>query len=255
MDNLQKLYTEFSDYVLLNSNRIPDDIISRFVSSEERLEIYKKNVFQTLIDALKDNFPVITKLVGNEFFVYCAEFYICSYPPHTQSLSEYGDKFPEFLADFPPAKNLEYLADVAKLEIAFRKAYFADDLQSLNPENLAKLGKDALFVNLIFHPKFSLLKSVFAIDQIWQANQENANTPTAKIFIDNTTYLYVTREDLAVVIYNINYSEYVFLEELQKGNSYGSAAKVALDIDKNLNIQDLLLKHLVSGTFTEFKIG
>ena len=85
-------------------------------SGESRLQIYRNNVFTSLTDALEDIYPVVARLVGNEFFSYAAHEYIVRYPSRSGNLHEFGDRLPGFLGGFPPAKDLGYLADVAHLE-------------------------------------------------------------------------------------------------------------------------------------------
>src|SRR5689334_13616467 len=83
-----------------------------------RFEIYRNTVVVALTKALQLNFPAVRNLVGAEFFDDAAQLFIAEHPPRTAYLDRYGDKFPEFLSNFPPAKPLAYLADVASLEWA-----------------------------------------------------------------------------------------------------------------------------------------
>ena len=78
-------------------------------------------------NALKSRFPVVEKIVGEEFFAAMARAFVTEKPPRSPLLAGYGDEFPAFIAAFAPARELPYLADVAQLEAARTRAYHAAD--------------------------------------------------------------------------------------------------------------------------------
>lgn len=84
-----------------------------------RFAIYRNNVAVSLVDALQASFPVSAKLVGEEFFRAMAREYIHTEIPRSPILSAYGSAFPAFIASFPPALEIAYLADVASFEVAW----------------------------------------------------------------------------------------------------------------------------------------
>ena len=54
-----------------------------------------------------------------------------------QIILRVADLFPEFLARFPPAASLAYIADVARLEWAVNRALHAPDAAPLDVARLA----------------------------------------------------------------------------------------------------------------------
>jgi hypothetical protein len=91
------------------------EIESGDLSASERLAVYRNNVFAALSDALRETFPVVCRLVDERFFAYAAHEFIAAHPPSRPALFEYGGAFPDFLAGFPPCRELAYLPDVARL--------------------------------------------------------------------------------------------------------------------------------------------
>jgi hypothetical protein len=81
-----------------------------------RLQIYRHHYESSLAEALKAIYPVVCRLVDERFFAFAAHEYIKSSPPRRVCLHEYGADFAEFLASFPPCRELVYLPDVARLE-------------------------------------------------------------------------------------------------------------------------------------------
>jgi len=75
--------------------------------------------------ALKSRFPVVEKIVGEEFFAAMTRVFVKAQPPRSPLLATYGDDFPDFIATFEPARGLPYLADVARLEATRTRSYHA----------------------------------------------------------------------------------------------------------------------------------
>src|SRR3989440_8257707 len=86
--------------------------------SPDRLDIYRNTFLLTLTKALRLCFPVVQKLVGDEFFEGAAQVFIAGHPPRAAWLDQYGAEFPDFLRAFGPAASVRYLGDVAELEWA-----------------------------------------------------------------------------------------------------------------------------------------
>ena len=80
-----------------------------------RFAVYRNNVVVSLVAALADTFPVVRELVGADFFTAMARLYVAEQPPSSPVLAHYGDGFADWLAQFEPAANLPYLADMAPL--------------------------------------------------------------------------------------------------------------------------------------------
>ena len=81
-----------------------------------RLRIYRHHYKSSLVEALMAIYPVVCRLVDERFFAFAAHEYIRSLPQRLVCLHEYGADFAEFLAGFPPCRELVYLPDVARLE-------------------------------------------------------------------------------------------------------------------------------------------
>ena len=96
-----------------------------------RFGVYRNNVVSGLIGAVASRFPVAEKIVGEEFFAGMAYEFICLHPPRSPLLLSYGDGFADFVEAFEPAREIAYLADVIRLEVARGRAYHAADATPL----------------------------------------------------------------------------------------------------------------------------
>lgn len=135
-----------------------------------RFAVYLNNVHHGLVQALADAYPVIRRLVGEEFFFAMARLYVAENLPRTRGLTHYGDRFPAFLYRFPPARSLPYLTDVARLERAALDVLHAADAPAATPEQLLALGGSLAETPLPLHPAVRLVASRHPALDIHAAN-------------------------------------------------------------------------------------
>jgi len=142
--------------------------------AERRFAVYRNNVAHSLTEALGRRFPVVARLVGEEFFRAMARVFLVTHPPASPVLLDWGAAFPEFLKAFPPVAALSYLPDVARIERARGLAYHAADAAAVSPAAVAgACSPEALRLRL--HPSVALVASRWPAASIWAANQPGAD--------------------------------------------------------------------------------
>jgi hypothetical protein len=109
-----------------------------------RYAVYRNNVTVGLVRALEANFPAIRRLLGEAYFAGLARAFAQAHPPRSPLLFHYGANFPAYLAAQDDLAAYPYLADVARLEQLWRRAYHAADAPTLAPEELAGLDEAAM---------------------------------------------------------------------------------------------------------------
>jgi putative DNA-binding protein len=139
----------------------------------------------SLIAALAARFPVVQRLVGEEFFRAMARAYVVEEPPRSPVLIEYGDTFPGFIENFTPAAAIGYLADVARLELARGRAYHAGDAMPIDAGILASLVPENLDgLRLALHPSVFILESRLYAVTAWKWKLGTARAPPTMVLID-----------------------------------------------------------------------
>ena len=109
-----------------------------------RFRVYRNNVHGALISALADAYPVVQRLVGEDFFAAMArEFFLLESTRET-SLALYGKGFAAFIDEFEPAASVAYLGDIARLERARLEALHALDAPVLDSSALPTDGEQLL---------------------------------------------------------------------------------------------------------------
>ena len=107
--------------------------------SQPGFAVYRNTVMKGCVDALQANYPTIERLVGEEWFRAAAACHARKALPSQTALIVYGEAFADFLATFEPARELPYLADVARVDRAWTEAHVAADAPTLAPAELAAL--------------------------------------------------------------------------------------------------------------------
>ena len=83
----------------------------------------------------------------------------------------FGDDFGDFIATFPPAAEIPYLADIARVETARLSAFHGADDAPLEAAALAGQAPGALFeLRVTTHPSLHVVRSAYPIATIWAMN-------------------------------------------------------------------------------------
>ncbi len=235
--------SRFAAAVLDPAQPVPEGVIGRHNASDgHRFAVYRNNVMVSLVDALQARFPATCRLVGDEFFRATARAYAGSYLPDSPLLMEYGSTFPEFIADFEPATSVPYLADVARLEVAWSEAYHAADSTPLELEALQALSPEVLAgATIELHPSVRLLRSSYPVAALWAAQQQDIVTPLSSWEAQDVL---VVRPDSSVSVHTLAGGTFEFLAALINHGSLENAAAAALLVaphfDVGLRLVDLI---------------
>lgn len=212
----------------------------------KRYAVYRNNVVVSLVDALADSHPVTQALVGEAFFRAMAGEFARRSPPRSPVLAWYGEGFADFVADFPPAAGLPYLADLARLEWLRVEAWHAADADPLPlAEVAALLADEAALPNLrvTLHPALRVLRSAHPVVSLWAAHQsEDAAGALGAIDFAAAEAALLVRDGLDVALLRIEPGAAAFIARLQRGDALGAAAQAAAPFDLPATL-GLLLRH------------
>ncbi len=221
---------------------------------ERLVQIYRNNTFASLTAALDAVYPVVARLVGEEFFRYAANQYIHAHPSTSGNLHDFGGRFAAFLATFAPAATLPYLPDVARLEWAYHRVFHAAEHGPLSPDRLAEVPP-AQHGNLIFglHPATRLLESDYPVLRIWQANQPGATDEQIDLG-EGGDRLLVFRRGLEIEFKRLSHGEFVLLRAFSFERRFDEASATALEVEAALDLADILRQHGLLGTVASFRL-
>ena len=218
-----------------------------------RIAIYRNNVLGNYRKIFGATFPVVRRLVGEPFFDEATEQFVRGHPSSRGDVNHYGGDFAAFLASYPPARGLRYLADVAHLEWAIDQANIAADAAALDVAALAAVAPDALAeLRFGLHPAVRLIASFFPILRIWQVNQpEYVGDPQINLDEGADTLL-VTRGTDGIAIERISTGEHAFLGALAANATLGDATTLAAAVESAFNLADALRRHVANQVVVAF---
>jgi len=240
---------DFATALLTPTLRVPAGL------SERRFAVHRNNFVVTLVDALTVSFPVTQALVGQEFFRAMARERVLTAPPHSPVLIDYAIAFPDFIAHFPPAASVPYLADVARIEALRIRAYHAADAAPMaeamyrellhDPERLAT-------AQLQLHPACSWFRSRHAAYSLWRAHQDLHDMAAAvleNIDTERAEDVLISRPMLEVHTSCLPAGSTDFLDALATGRSLGESVEHAMqahpDFDPTAGLALLICEGLV----------
>jgi hypothetical protein len=203
-------------------------------SAADHLLIYRRAIIGTLVRTLGAIHPVCKRLVGDEFFDAMGRIYARQTPSESPDLGDYGESFSTFIADFEPAADLPYLADVARLEWCWHRAFHAPDEEGLDIAalgNVAETDTDRIVFRLPVSAH--LLASDYPVQHIWQVNQDEWTGDQSVDLNEGDARLIVWRQDHDMRIDEPNPAEWRLLNAIAAGKTLGeiSAAEGLDDLD------------------------
>lgn len=192
-----------------------------------RFAIYRNNIAVSLIAAIEARYPVSRRIVGETFFRAMARAFVARHKPRTPVILHYGGEFPDFVAAFEPARELAYLADVARLERAWVDAYHAADGPPLPLAALAAVEPATLGdLRFTFHPAAQLLCSDHPAASIWAGHQGDEVRSPKEWRAEEAL---VTRPDAEVLVRILPEGGFAFAQALRAGATLGEAHRTMAD--------------------------
>lgn len=234
--------------------KTPPQRFSHAVGDGKRVEagvlVYRNNVRAAYSRALADAFPAVKSLVGEAFFACLARAYFDHAPPRARLVARYGDALPAFLERFEPVAHLPYLPDVARLEIAWLRAYHAAEAQSLAPAEIAAAaGENPDAARAQLHPSAQIFASAWPAATIWRhARSEEKGA----LKLDATPErVLIIRPQSAVDVRLLSPGAHAALDALAAGETFFEAVEAALRADAAAAPEEIFREIMSAGAITK----
>jgi hypothetical protein len=142
LKQLQKEFIEFL-YTAKPGEEQKNHIRSYFLDPQHSdphngLKIYRGNLVFGLIGAMKETYVFTRVLLGENNFNFFSRDFLYQNPSRDSDLIQYGGGFGDFLAGREEIQHLAFIPEVARLEWALERAFYAQPEESftgLLPEN------------------------------------------------------------------------------------------------------------------------
>ncbi|OHB31058.1 MAG: hypothetical protein A2790_10400 [Phenylobacterium sp. RIFCSPHIGHO2_01_FULL_69_31] len=223
-------------------------------AAEAGLSVYRNTVGKGCADALAAQFPTVERVVGPAWLAAAATAHATACPPRTASLLAYGEAFPTWLADFPPAADMPYLAGLAQLDWLWTCAHLAADARPLAPEAAAALSPAAFSTHaLVLHPATRFADFEDGTPSLWRALQSPDAPPKTLELNDAPEGLLLVRPGLDIRHQLIGPGELMFLAASSAGASLLEAAMAALAAEPGLDLSTAFAGLVAAGAFTALR--
>lgn len=215
---------------------------------DPRFAVHRNNVAAGLIEALGATYPAVKLLVGARFFDAAALEFLRAHPPRSPALIFWGGAFPDWIAAFPPAAGLPWLADVAHLEWARRQAHDAAEAAPIPIQALAALPEAVLpALRIALHPSLRVLRAAHPAASIWA---DATGAQEGRPDLSRPEIVLVVRPGAEVLAQTVSPGFAAMLDALAQGRPLGAALEAAAahpDFDAGALIAALFALRLVVG--------
>ena len=255
LNKTQKEFKHVMLQALKNIDDCPESLLSLFQSDEisvhDRLKVYHNNIIGSLAEVIRTTYPLLEKLVGEDFLRQMAREFIFIHPPSQGCMHAYGEGFDKFIKTYEPAKSMPYLPDIASFEYAMNDAYYAQDDIAMDADALSKIAPEELGETMLrTRHSLHLLQSEFPILDIRNLCLNDAQDAPD---LENPTPFYgmVYRPGFDVNIVSLEQDEFTLLSKIKDKKSLGSAIENTLESYPNFNFTNFLTKHISLETFSK----
>jgi hypothetical protein len=175
---LQALFHAFATRSPAAAGRDPAEAFvgTPALPAAERLAIYADMYLWRQVDALREDFPKLAGVLGDEGLHLLVQGYVREHPSDHPSLSRLGRRLADHLLRCPAGR--EDLADLARLEWARAEAFEAEEVELAGIDALRPVSPEELAeVRLAFAPAVRLVHLDHDAPALWRAVEDGAALP------------------------------------------------------------------------------
>jgi hypothetical protein len=221
---LAALQHDFAAFVLRDGGTAPlvaEMGVPARATPEAMLGVYKDAYALRLLEALRNDFPALYRLLGEEVFDTLGREYIAAHPSRHFSVRWFGRHLAAFLAAQAPWRERPALADLAGFEWSLGLAFDAADADAAGEADFAALAPEQWDeMRLSFHPSLHRLALRTEADVYWQAHEEEA-APAEPALLPDGIAMLVWRQELTVRYRRLDADEAAALDAARSGESFG----------------------------------
>jgi hypothetical protein len=225
------------------------------ISPAARLGFYRTNVFENYRKALAITYPAVQTLIGSGLFDALAQDYTRRYSSRSGDVGAHGAHFAEFISRHPLARQLPYLADIARMEWCLEESFNEADAQPLSLERLAAVAPEQCEqLRFMLAASTRLISSRFPIDRIWQICQPD-HAADEQIDLDaGGVDLLVRREGYTVTTERLDTASLAMLTALSSGCNFAEAFHYARSMQARFEPAAFLRRYLANGVLADFTL-
>lgn len=205
------------------------EIADSFVSANsrmtafDRLEIYNRQYWFRVLDALREDFSALAAVIGERRFTALAVAYLTAWPSRSYTLRNLGRKMVEWIEEHPEyaGRRTALAADVARVEWAHVEAFDGAEYAPLNAQE--EIGGGS---RLRLQAHLRLLTLRYPLDElVIELHRRDRDDATAPVAAPRTRrqWLAVHRVEHSVYYRRLEREEFSILCSLEQGYTVSEA--------------------------------
>lgn len=189
---------------------------------DSRFEVYRNSYSATLNRALTQIYPVTQLIVGEACFNRMSQDFIELTPSYSVDLNNYGNDFAEFIqqqvSGLQAFSGLPYLCDLARLEYAWHKIYFAADEPPFPFDLFTKSVEQADLLVLTLNPTLQILTTNYPVTDIWKSHRQGVKSESIQQ-LECQYYVCIIRKNDYISVFDITLELFQLLHNSQQGKT------------------------------------
>lgn len=213
---------------------------SKKLNASDRLAIYGNAYFARLLECMRQIFPVLCEVFGEELFDQFSLDYLVAHPSQSYTLDQLASRFVSFLESTRPDQAegdeqengwIDFLIDLARLEWAIDRVFDGPGAERLQPLDGAALADidPAVWLESQFEmaPCLQLLTFRYPVNDFFTAFRKD---PGAEIPAAATSFVALSRRQFIVRRYTLTQQQHALLTALLAGETVAVAIERAAEL-------------------------
>lgn len=216
----------------ITSEQVPEAALAHFRPTPQggppRLDIYRNAYRARLTGALRDNYPVLHRVLGDEAFDALAAAFITARPSRQPSIRWFGAELGDWLQETAAQLPHPALVDLTRMEWALSIAFDAADATPLQVADLLAVApQDWPALSFQPLPSLHMIAMNWAVEPLWSAiSADESATTDAPEALDH--HLLVWRRDEQTQWRSVEAFEALLLDACIGGRSFADLCELAL---------------------------
>jgi hypothetical protein len=216
----------------------PEDVESMVVgdgrlSALDRLDIYAHMYFFRILDVLRDAYPKVAAVLGEDAFHNLIVDYLVACPPAHPSLSRAGRGLPAFIVGHREHAQRPWLVELARIERAYVDLFDGPDTNPITVDDLRQLGPEPLVgLRITLVRCHALVENEFAVADLWRRLDRNEAAGEVARARESVV---VWRAGINVLHRDVDHGEAAHLRAVVRGTTIG---RLCEEMGEGRNIDD-----------------
>ncbi|MEI1277872.1 DNA-binding domain-containing protein [Leptospira venezuelensis] len=198
------------------------------LDSNSAIAVYQDAYSARFTEALGEKYETVWKILGDEDFFEAAKSFIREHSSHSYNLSDYGEKFPDFLSENFPEHPV--LAEIANFEYQVFKIFHLPKNEGINLQNgLEQATTEDLRIS--FHSSILFLEYSYPVYDLWKT-EDQEDLP--KFLEEKKQYLILGKKGSDLFVSEQEKWEWTFGKSLQEGKTILGSLEIVGNPPKGL---------------------